>query len=81
MDLRKVFFKLQFRVWECDVFIKNKKDLCRPLSRAGDGEIEVLCAIGRAVGRPVIGLQDIFTSLQINFIRRIELYTSVRYVL
>ena len=28
---------------ECDVFIKNKKDLCRPLSLAGDGEIEVLC--------------------------------------
>ena len=27
----------------CDVFRKNKKVLCRPLSRAGDGEIEVLC--------------------------------------
>ena len=27
----------------CDVFRKNKKVLCRPLSRAGNGEIEVLC--------------------------------------
>ena len=25
----------------CDVFRNNKKVLCRPLSRAGDGEIEV----------------------------------------
>ena len=27
----------------CDVFRKNKKVLCRPLSRAGNGEIEALC--------------------------------------
>ena len=27
----------------CDVFRKNKKVLFRPLSRAGNGEIEALC--------------------------------------
>ena len=39
----------------CDVFRKNKKVLCRPLSM-----VKLRCSvIGRAEGRPVIGRRDI----------------------
>ena len=35
-------YKIEIFFWSV-TFSSKKKDLCRPLSRAGDGEIEVLC--------------------------------------